>query len=334
MNSAAALTARGVRFALDAPVLHALNTGEEFMFATGDGAFHQVATEDAFALQGHRGISLALVAHPDGFALSGGDDGRVLKIDTGGAEELFTFGRDWPNAIAVASETALTAIAVGKRVHIYDRGLRQTAAFDYPYTVGGVAFDPKGKRIAASHYGGVSVRMATAVGASARLLRWKGSHLAVTWSPCGRFIVTSMQENAIHGWRIEDAQHFRMDGYPQRVRSFDWLDRGRKLATTGAGAEVLLWPFVGPKGPMGRAAEALSSPAETDAVCVAARPGAPMAAVGYRDGSLRLFSLSPQAGYTLEEATGAAVSALAWAKDGKALVYGREDGAAGLVRVS
>jgi WD40 repeat protein len=257
-----------------------------------------------------------------------------LKVNRTGAEELFAFGRDWPNAIAVAEETGLVAIAAGKRVHVHDRGLKPIAAFDYPNTVGGVAFDPKGKRIAASHYGGVSVRMAASPGSPARLLRWKGSHLGVTWSPCGRFIVTSMQENAIHGWRAEDAQHFRMDGYPQRVRSLAWVDRGRKLATTGAGAEVLLWPFVGPKGPMGKAAEALSSPALTDAMIVAARPGAAMAALGYRDGSVRLFSLSPQAGYTLEEAAGGAISALAWAEDGASLAYGREDGSAGLVQVS
>lgn len=334
MSVATQLRARGVRFDLGAPVVHAVFVDDGFVFASGDGRFRRAQNEDIAVRDGHSGVSLALCAHPDGFALSGGDDGRVLKVSAAGVEEIAAFGRDWPNAIAVAKETGLAVIAAGKRVHVFDRALKPVAVFEHPHTVGGVAFDPKGKRLVASHYGGVSVRMAANPEAAARPLKWKGSHLAVTWSPCGRFIVTSMQENAIHGWRVEDSQHFRMDGYPQRVRSFAWLDRGRKLATSGAGAEVLLWPFVGPKGPMGKMAEALSSPAETDALMVAARPNAPMAAVGYRDGSVRLFVLTPQAGYTLEEHAASPISALAWSDDGASLAYGREDGSAGLVTVS
>jgi WD40 repeat protein len=314
--------------------LHAANVADSVVFATGDGRFHRVHGEDSEALPGHAGVSLSSCGHPNGFALSGGDDGRVLRVSAKGVEEVAAFGRDWPNAIAVAPQTGLTAISAGKRLHVFDAAFQQVAVFEHPHTVGGVAFDPKGKRVVASHYGGVSVRMAANPDASARVLAWKGSHIAVTWSPCGRFIITSMQENAIHGWRLEDSQHFRMDGYPQRVRSLDWLDRGRKLATTGAGAEVLLWPFVGPKGPMGKAAEALSSPAETDAMILAARPNAATAAVGYRDGSVRLFNLMPPAGFTLEPAAGAAVSALTWTHEDAILAYGREDGTAGLVRVS
>lgn len=334
MSAVTQLRARGVRIDLGAPVLSVAAVSDGFVFAAGDGRFHRAQGDHLAVMDGHVGISLALCAHPAGSILSGGDDGRVLKISADGVEEIAAFGRDWPNAIAVARESEITAIAAGKRVHVFDRALNPLSVFEHDHTIGGVVFDPKGKRLAASHYGGVSVRMAANPTAAARILKWKGSHLAVSWSPCGRFIVTSMQENAIHGWRIEDSQHFRMDGYPQRVKSFDWLDRGRKLATTGAGAEVLLWPFVGPKGPMGKMAEALSSPAETDALVVAGRPAAPMAAVGYRDGSVRLFLLAPQTGYTLEEEAGSSVTALAWSDDGSSLAYGREDGSAGLVVVS
>ncbi len=38
--------------------------------------------------------------------------------------------------------------------------------------------------------------------AKPEFLEWKGSHLDITWSPDARFLVTSMQENALHGWRL------------------------------------------------------------------------------------------------------------------------------------
>ena len=71
----------------------------------------------------------------------------------------------------------------------------------------GLAFLPKGYRLAAAHYNGVSLWFPNA-DATPQLLEWKGSHLDATVSPDGRFLVTSMQENALHGWRLADApQH-------------------------------------------------------------------------------------------------------------------------------
>ncbi len=47
-------------------------------------------------------------------------------------------------------------------------------------------------------------------------LEWKGSHLECEVSPDGRFVITSMQENQLHGWRLADKGHMRMSGYPAR----------------------------------------------------------------------------------------------------------------------
>ena len=47
-------------------------------------------------------------------------------------------------------------------------------------------------------------------------LEWKGSHLDVTFSPDGRFLVTAMQEPTLHGWRLVDSKHMRMSGYAAR----------------------------------------------------------------------------------------------------------------------
>src|SRR5438270_75945 len=76
-------------------------------------------------------------------------------------------------------------------------------------------------------------------------------HLDATGSPDGRFIVTSMQENALHGWRLVDSRNMRMTGYPGKTRSMSWSSEGHWLATSGADACVV-WPFKDKDGPMGK----------------------------------------------------------------------------------
>lgn len=322
-----------IRFECDAPVVGAAFAGDAFVFALGDGAF-QVVSETERRIDGHKGVSLCLAAHPTG-VVSGGDDGRLLLVTAAcDVREIAAFGKSWVNAVAVADESGLLAAAESKRAHVFDGALQELSVFEHPSTIAGLDFDPKGKRVVASHYNGVSVWMAANKTATRRAFDWKGSHLAVRWSPCGRFLVTAMQESAIHGWRVEDGADFRMDGYPMRVRAFAFADRGKKLTTTGAGPEILVWPFVGPKGPMGKAAEALSSDEQVIAVALAARPKSPEIAVGYEDGSIRLFSTEDGVGYALEAAGKSEVAALAWSADGAILAYGREDGAAGLLKVA
>ena len=35
-------------------------------------------------------------------------------------------------------------------------------------------------------------------------LTWAGSHVALVWSPDGKFLISAMQENQLHGWRVID----------------------------------------------------------------------------------------------------------------------------------
>ena len=75
------------------------------------------------------------------------------------------------------------------------------------------------------------------------VFRGKTMVRGVTWSPDARFLVSSMQENALHGWRlVPDKAHMRMSGYPSKTRSFSWSHDGQFLATSGAEAAII-WPF-------------------------------------------------------------------------------------------
>ena len=149
---------------------------------------------------------------------------------------------------------------------------------------------PKGFRLAIAHYNGVTLWFPNAQAQRRKTLEWKGSHLGATVSPDGRFVVTSMQEPMLHGWRLADRKHMRMSGYAARVRSLDWSADGKWLATSGS-TQLILWPFQAKDGPMGKTAahcwrrprrRSRSSPATRSRTVVA---------VGYADGLVLLVRI-------------------------------------------
>ena len=68
-----------------------------------------------------------------------------------------------------------------------------------PSSVRGLCFMPKGYRLAASHYNGVSLWFPNLSG-EPEFFKWAGSHLDVTVSPDGKFIVSAMQVRSSWGW--------------------------------------------------------------------------------------------------------------------------------------
>jgi len=54
-----------------------------------------------------------------------------------------------------------------------------------------LAFAPRGLRLAVAHYNGVTLWFPN-MAANPEFLEWAGSHLAVTFSPDNKFLVTAM----------------------------------------------------------------------------------------------------------------------------------------------
>jgi hypothetical protein len=155
--------------------------------------------------------------------------------------------RRWIDNVALHPEGAV-AWSAGKTAFVRS-GKGDEKSFDAPTTVGGLAFAPKGLRVAVAHYNGVTLWFPN-MAAKPEFLEWAGSHLGVTFSPDNKFLVTTMHEPALHGWRLADNRHMRMSGYPGRVRSMSWSAGGKGLATSGADT-VIVWPFM-QDGPMAR----------------------------------------------------------------------------------
>jgi len=260
--------------------------------------------------------------------VTGGDDGKLMATDAKGqtTELAADDKKRWIDQVALGPDRAV-AWSAGKVAHVIT-GKSEQRTFEAPSTVAGLVFAPKGFRLAVAHYNGVSFWFPNAA-AKPEFFEWKGSHLGVTISPDGRFLVTMMQESTLHGWRIADQKHMRMSGYSARVRSLSWMAGGGFLATSGS-EQLILWPFDGKDGPMGRQPQLLA-PSEARVTVVAAHPKQPVVAVGYGDGTVWLVRVDDGALIEARQADGSPVTALGWDDSGQLLGFGTESGDAGLL---
>jgi len=221
------------------------------------------------------------------------------------------------------------ACAVGKQVHVFDGAGLRLKTLAHPSSVSGLAFDAKGKRIGASHYGGASLWFVASKSDNPRLLEWKGSHTGIALHPAGEAVVTAMQENALHGWRLPGGDDMRMSGYPSKCESLGFTKNGRWLASAGADA-IVLWPFFG-GGPTGKPPAELAQIDGVFVTRVACHPQLDMVAAGYKDGSVLLADIPTKRALPIKAASGSPISALAWSPEGARLAFGDEAGRAAVV---
>lgn len=317
----------------------ATRDNSRFAFTTGEGDVVVVHREDQLTPEAwntyavHDGPALSLSADtlPDCF-LTGGDDGRLCRLDPSGEIEELGKGRRWVEHITtyVDAKSAVIAAAAGKNVELRDAtGRTVTRTLEHPTTVGGIVFDPKGKRIAVSHYNGVSVWFTQSKDGKPRQLEWKGSHLDIAMHPAGDAVVTAMQDNDLHGWRLADGHNMRMSGYPTKVRSLSFSKNGKWLATSGADI-VVMWPFFG-GGPMGK--PPMELPGAGGALCtrVAFHPEQEVVAAGFADGTVVMMEPSTQRVLPVSLGKAGAITALAYSPDGCTLGFGTEEGVIGVV---
>lgn len=323
----------GRRLAIGAGATSVHWIGGEALFTLSDGTVFTAGRDgDTRRIATHGGVILSAALHPDGKRLiTGGDDGAIKAVSPSG--EIATLGevRKWVDHLASNAASGVVVAGVGKDAIVF-KGDKESHRFTHPSTIGGIALDGKGRRLAVSHYGGVTLRLVLAADDKGNALKWAGSHLAVSQSPEGEYVITGMQENALHGWRLPEKTDLRMDGYPTKTRSFSWDKRGRWLATSGANAAIV-WPFVGKLGPQGKPPLQPGERGDTLVTTVAFHPTEEVLAIGYSDGAAILVRLADSLGMELDEAGEGAVSALAWSSDGSQIALADEAGRGAVISV-
>jgi len=300
-------------------------------FALADGTLRLPAGGETVLTLHEGGL---LCAKPDPFGkrlLTGGEDGRVVSVAADASfEEVASIGRKWVSAVAGGPQGAV-GLASGRSAYVH-RPKSELKEIRHERTVEGLAFAPKGLRLAIARYDGASLYF-PATDAEPVSLEWKGAHLDIAFSPDGRFLVTTMQENALHGWRVEDGRHMKMTGYPAKVKDWSWSAKGKYLATSGAPAAIL-WPFSGKDGPMGKAPLELGTRGDSMVTAVACHPAEDMLAIGYQDGMILAVRFADSKEALLRRGGGGPVQTMAWDEGGRLLTFGTETGEAGVIDIA
>jgi len=318
-----------------APVVAAHFLGEVPVFVLGEEALLFASKGDEPERVAVHGGGILAVASDGERILTGGDDGNIVATKPDRTHEVVATDakRRWIDHVALGppiGPDANIAWSAGKEAFVLSRkGVPRR--LEVPSTVGGLAFAPKGLRLAIAHYNGATLWFPNAAQAAPERLEWKGSHVAIAFSPDGRFLVTAMQEPTLHGWRVGDGKQMRMSGYGTKVRSMSWSADGKALATSGS-RELIVWPFQGKDGPMGTQPKVLA-PAPQLVCAVACHPKNDVAAVGYGDGAVLLVRIADGAEVLARRPGGEPISALAWNAAGTALAFAAEAGDAGVIEL-
>lgn len=297
-------------------------------FAVGTGEVHLLGDQPQI-VKAHKGGLLASEPSFDQTGLvTSGDDGKINSLSPDGSSQVLAERpRKWIDLIASGPNGAI-AFASGRTawVRLKDGTEKE---FSHERAVGGLAFAPKGLRLAVARYDGATLWWPNLEGEPTEL-SWKGAHLGISFSPDGKYLVTAMQENALHGWRLSDTQDMRMTGYPAKVKSWSWSHKGKLLATSGANAAIL-WPFSGKTGPMGQTPLQLGVRSDALVSAVACHPKEDVVAIGYADGMVIMSRFEDNAEVLLRRPGQGPISTLEWDKAGLRLVFGSEEAEAGVI---
>ena len=251
---------------------------------------------------------------------------RILPDGT--VTQLLHLEKTWFEQLAVHAASGLIAASYKKTVIVFDEQGKMRGEYSgHPSTIQGICFDPKGKRIAATHYNGVSLWWLNGdAGQVPQRLNWKGSHLSINWCGNGKYLLTSMQENTLHGWRVPEFADFQMSGYAIKPKSFGWSHDNRWLATSGSPG-IVCWDCGG-KGPMGKPATVLAQDAEDITTRVAAHPTLDLVAAGTQNGDVYMARFQDDRIVRLKTNTKSEITTLRWSDNGQTLLGGCEDGPA------
>ncbi|UCI31274.1 WD40 repeat domain-containing protein [Mesorhizobium sp. B4-1-4] len=315
---------------LEGHCVAAVFLGDVPHFALADGVIHRLENGHKTA-QSNDGLLCAFHDAANDRLITGGEDGKAFAVKTGGeVTELASAGKKWITSVAAGPQGAI-AYASGKTAFVrFADG--KTREFAHPRSVEGLAFSPKGMRFGVARYNGATLHFPAAEGKPVEL-EWAGAHTGITFSPDGAFLVTTMQENALHGWKLADGKHMRMSGYPGKVKSLSWSVKGKWLASSGAPAAIV-WPFSGKDGPMGKAPLELGTRGNAMVTSVACHPSQDVAAIGYDDGMVMAVRFADAKEVLLRRPGKGAITSMMWDKEERRVVFGSTAGDCGVIDIT
>jgi WD40 repeat protein len=320
---------------LEGHIHSAFFLGDVPFFLASSGEIHRLDSGHKVT-EGHEGLLSTAYDATSKTVLTGGEDGKILRVNGDGSVTVMAeMPRKWITSVA-AGPSGAVAFAYGRTATVVTSD-GKSKDFTEQRSIEDVAFATKGLRIGVARYNGVTLHWAGTNGAPVDL-EWKGAHTQVTFSPDGRFLVTAMQENSLHGWKLdskpgEETRHMRMSGYPAKVKSLSWSVKGKWLASSGAPAAIV-WPFSSKDGPMGKAPIELGTRANILATSVSFHPVDEVLAIGFIDGMILGVRLADQKEALLRRPGKGAITSMSWSPSGKLIAFASDAGDCGVVDIS
>ena len=249
----------------------------------------------------HRGACLAVVADPDGGFLSGGSDGRVVRVMPD-AEVRALAHLDSAVRLVAAGPGGWRAAGIGGTVHRFGA---DASRIDTGGAVTSLAVESSGARLAIGHAGGVSL---WAGGGSPRVLPAPGT-LGVAWNQERPGSFTG--DGTVHAWQPPEAI-----ALGETVAAIAACGDGFVVAV---GGRVLSWRPGQDPLPCGVANQHMVTR-------IASHPRRVLIAAGYDNGAVVLCQPDSSSLLFVRAAGEGAVTALGFSPRGDHLAIGTEGG--------
>lgn len=302
--------------------------------------FDSVSGQGVHQLSGHGFGTTAIAWQPHGALLASvGQDSRVRLWDTtsGQLARELDAGASWAEKVVWHPSGHYLASAAGKKAKVWTangelvRELPPQAG-----TVMDVKWRPGTQQLTVLAYGAATTYDPFASSEPVRVLAWKGSPLAMAWSPDGQVLAHGNQDATVHFWYFESLRDLQMWGYRTKVRELAWDYSSRYLAT-GGGPVVCIWDCqAGPKGPEGSKPQMLMGHEEESSISALAYQarGFLLASAGL-DGKVLLWQPHNRRNTLVGEFRfpEAEASVLEWSPNDQHLAAGSGAGAVAVFRV-
>ncbi len=294
-------------------------TGTVRIYRSADGRVEQ-------SLLGH-GFGTAEAAwSPDGKRLATcGQDGRARIWD--GEAGMLTAevegGGEWVERLEWSPSGRYLATASGKRLRAWTaEGELAREWTPHASTIADIGWKPGEDILASCGYNGLAF-WAPGEAEARRSFPWKGSMLALAWSPNGEHIATGNQDSTIQFWTVKTGKELHMWGYPAKIRELAW-DRQSRYLASGGSATCVVWDCSG-KGPAG------SKPITLDfhqklLTQLAFQKNGPLLASGCDEGLVAIWKPGKGEQRLATAHVGGSVGGLAWSPEGRRLAVGSAEG--------